>query len=220
MVEKQERAKALADKKKIQKQQIILDSISQASNLITSATEVFKSVSNIPIIGVPLGIALVGTMIGGFIAAKASAFNAVNNQKAEKGTAILGGERHSNGGTIVEAEKGEAMGILSRPQTARSGKKFIALTNALNSGRDFDDVVSMLSLNGSNFEHADAIANSETEVIILKQEAGKSEENSLLRENNALLREANKQAKKKTKSTEYSAGRKIVKFGNNTRIIK
>ena len=123
---------------------------------------------------------------------------------------------------MVEAEKGEAMGILSRKATRKSGKPFMDLTNALNKGEDFDSVLQHFADSGMDYNVAETLAGKEMEVLILRSEADRAVENSLLIENNALLREANRQRAKKTKKTEthFVGSKKVIKFGNTTRIVK
>lgn len=65
-----------AIKKKAQKNQLILDTISQGQSLITSSINIIKGFSNIPIVGLPLGIAAVASLISFFAATKAKAFAA------------------------------------------------------------------------------------------------------------------------------------------------
>lgn len=106
----------LEKQKTAQKVQLTLDTITQASNLITAASEIFATLSGIPFVGTALAIATIGVMIGGFIAAKAQAFSAVNNSKYETG-GFIDGKSHAAGGTkyramdgsgsVVELESGE-----------------------------------------------------------------------------------------------------------------
>lgn len=127
-----------------QKAQIIADGIGQVSNLITASTEIFKTFSKIPVFGIPLAIAAIGTMFGAFAIAKVTAFNAVgaNNKFADGGTA--GGKLHSEGGNkyisldgndrgIMEIERGEE--IINR----KSSEKHRKILKAINKN-DFSDI--------------------------------------------------------------------------------
>lgn len=69
-------------KKKAQKNQLIQDTLAQSSSIITSSINIIKGFSNIPIVGLPLGIAAVGALLTFFAATKAKAFAAT---KLEKG---------------------------------------------------------------------------------------------------------------------------------------
>ena len=60
--------------KDAQKRQLISDTIQQGQSLITSSINIIKGFSNIPIVGLPLGIAAVATLLGFFAKTKAEAF--------------------------------------------------------------------------------------------------------------------------------------------------
>lgn len=159
---KKQLADDLANKAKLQKQaedaqkkanelkkaELVADSISQVSNLITAATEIYKSVSVIPVIGPALAFATVAAMFASFAAAKVVAFNSVNSQSAEDG-GIAGGDRHSSGGNkyvsmdgkdrnILEIERGER--IFSRKNTEKHKALFEAIQNNDYSRLDINDV--------------------------------------------------------------------------------
>lgn len=132
----------------LQKASLIADSIAQVSNLITAATEIFKSVSVIPIIGPALAFATVGAMFATFAAAKVIAFNSVNTQTAEEG-GVAGGDRHSKGGNkyvsmdgkdknILEIERGER--IFSRKNSEKHRTLFEAIQNNDYSKLDINDI--------------------------------------------------------------------------------
>jgi len=105
------REKAIQDQKKAQRTQILLDSVLQASNMITAATNVYKGFSVIPFVGQILGIAAVGLLIGSFIAAKAKALQATKAKHGIQGrvgkTGIVAGPSHEEGGVPLEVEGGE-----------------------------------------------------------------------------------------------------------------
>jgi hypothetical protein len=72
------REKALASQKKAQIASLILDTITQAANLITASSEIFSSFASLPFgIGVPIAATVIAAMVGAFIASKAMAFKAV-----------------------------------------------------------------------------------------------------------------------------------------------
>lgn len=62
--------------KEAQRRQLIADTVQQSQSLITSSINIIKGFSNIPFIGLPLGIAAVATLIGFFAKTKAAAFAA------------------------------------------------------------------------------------------------------------------------------------------------
>lgn len=62
--------------KESQRRQIIADSITQGQSLITASINIIKGFSNIPIVGLPLGIAAAATLFGFFVKTKADALKA------------------------------------------------------------------------------------------------------------------------------------------------
>ena len=113
---KKQRDAAAKEEAKARRAQILLDSVSQLSSLITASANIFKSLSGLPFgAGVPIAIALIAGMFGAFVAAKARALKAAEAPKLRKG-ARLEGRTHEQGGTpltdsdgivFAEAEKGE-----------------------------------------------------------------------------------------------------------------
>jgi hypothetical protein len=108
--------------------QVAIDTAVQASNLITSATNIFSALSGIPFVGIPLAIATIALMTGAFIAARAKAFQAVNEGAQTFGEGgIIDGKSHSQGGQkyrsvdgrggIVELEGGEY--VVNKKSTAK-----------------------------------------------------------------------------------------------------
>ena len=106
---KAQREKAMKDQQKAQRNQVLLDSALQVSNLITSSTEIFKVMSPIPFVGVPLAIGLIATMFGAFLAAKSKAMQAATVPTYAKGGegTLIKGASHSQGGIdVVENRTG------------------------------------------------------------------------------------------------------------------
>lgn len=130
----------------IQKAQIALDTISQVSDLITSSAQIFKAMSKVPVVGIPIAIALIGTMFGAFAAAKVNAFKLAGTQKfAEGGEA--GGRSHSQGGNkyismdgqdIMEIERGEY--IINKRATRKHRELVEAINNDELSSWSFADL--------------------------------------------------------------------------------
>lgn len=87
-------------KKKAQQQQLILDTVQQAQSYITSSINIIKGFSNIPIVGLPLGIAA-ATALGIFFAkTKIEAFKATKlNEGTKLGESISDytGQIHRHG---------------------------------------------------------------------------------------------------------------------------
>ena len=103
--------KALEQKKKAQRQQILLETALQAANLATAASQTLRTFNG-PLL--PIGIALIATMIGAFVASKAKALQATKfrdgGQGRVDGTGLIVGNSHEGGGVQFEAEGGEFMG--------------------------------------------------------------------------------------------------------------
>lgn len=224
--EKVEREKAFNEKKKLQKQQAIIDTVTQASSLITAAAQIFQSVAAIPFVGVALGAALVAAMIGSFIAAKAKVFQGINKQKAAKGMyGLVKGRRHSEGGERfgdhIEVEDGEAFGVLSRQATRRYNKYYEAFTNAANKNdrRKMAEIARQLGVSGIDRTLPSAVEKYEGKLIQVKTEYNATLNSSDLRENNTLLRKLI--AKDKAPKTDYlNDGSRVERHGNHTRIIR
>ena len=134
---KKNQEEALRQRQAFQRQQLIADSISQASGLTLAAVNIFKQ------FGFPLGLAFVAPMFGAFVAAKAKAFELTRQNFAEGDLSIIGGGRHGSGndtlvgfsgGRAQFAEQGEARMILSRRVTAKYKDVLPDLFESLNRG--------------------------------------------------------------------------------------
>jgi len=127
------RKQALQERAAAQKTQFAIETATQGVNLITSATEIIKAFSAIPFVGVALGIAAVGAMFAGFVAARAKAFQST---KLAKG-GMLEGQSHAEGGVPMsvdsqytyEGEKGEWV------TNARDSAEHNKVLELINNGR-------------------------------------------------------------------------------------
>ena len=119
------RDKALDDQKKAQKLQLVIDSAAQASSLAVTIANYFQATSKIPVVGVALALAAIGTMFGAFAKFKALAKEQAA-VKYEKG-GWIGGRLHSHGGTNIEAEKGEF--VINRKSAAKHKLMIEAINN-------------------------------------------------------------------------------------------
>jgi len=126
-------AKALAQKKSAQKQQIALDTAMQLSSLITSAANILKGWSTIPFVGQVLGIAAIAAMFTAFAATRAKALQATKFKHGGSGrvdgNSIIVGASHDDGGVGIEAEGGEYFGT--------DGKRF-GIVNKKMTTKHFD----------------------------------------------------------------------------------
>ena len=136
---KKQRTQALKDQETAQRAQVALDTVTQISSMITASAQLFKALSAIPVVGIPLAITLIGTMFSAFMAAKAMAMKTAGVAKYEKG-GWIGGRRHSEGGTPIEAEKGEYM--INR----KSAIKYKSLIEAVNDDNKIE--LNRIYLNG------------------------------------------------------------------------
>jgi len=126
----QQEERAIAQKKKAQRQQILIESALQAANIATAASNTLKTFNG-PLL--PVGIALVAAMIGAFIASKARALQATKFRKGGQGyvdgRGIIVGNSHESGGVHFEGEGGEFMGT--------DGKRF-GIVNKRMTAKHFD----------------------------------------------------------------------------------
>lgn len=120
--EKAQREKSIAEKQALEKKartaQLINDTLQQSSSLITSSANIFKAMSSIPFVGVPLAIGFIATMFGAFAKAKIDASKA---SKLFKGTGKLSdnfktfsghkSDLYGNGYSVVDSDTREDMGI-------------------------------------------------------------------------------------------------------------
>jgi hypothetical protein len=144
--EKKQQAQLLRDRAAAQKAQLALDTAAEASGLIVSAVNIFKGfTAAFPIIGVPLAIAAIGAMTGGFIAAKVAAFKAVNDSAKQFGEGgWIDGKSHSQGGVKYIAADGgtgpelEGNEFVVNAERAQKHSKFI---EAFNKGRVTHDAL-------------------------------------------------------------------------------
>lgn len=123
--------------------QLIIDSISQASNLITAATEIFAALAGIPFVGVPLAITTIGLMTGAFITAKIKAFQAVGDGQKFAAGGYIDGEPHSKGGKKYRALDGR--GVLEL-----EGGEFVTRKSATQKYGDLLEAINNDDLSGMN----------------------------------------------------------------------
>ena len=137
----------LEKKKQMQKIQLALDTVQQLSGLITASVNIFEGFSTIPIVGIPLAIAMIGTMFGTFIATKAKAAQSINQQTVQyaEGGEIVGrshqggGEKYysADGKHVKELEDGEF--VVKKRQYGKFGKLVRAINEDDFSGLSIND---------------------------------------------------------------------------------
>jgi len=113
--------KLLEERKRAQEAQLLIDSITQASNLVTAASNIFKiATQTLGPYGVPLAIAAVALMAGAFAASKVAQFNAIQDQ-AQPG--------FEQGGYTGDKGTKEVAGVVH-------GKEFVHTADATRQHRD------------------------------------------------------------------------------------
>lgn len=145
----QEKQKMLAA---AQKRQEAVNTITQASSLVTASANLWSSFSSIPIVGPALALAAIATMWTSFAAAKIKAKQVTASQSdeyGEGGLEFLEGGSHASGDDIdlgvknkkkhrMRAEGGEALAIISKKRTRKYKKILPDVINSLNKGT-FED---------------------------------------------------------------------------------
>jgi len=132
----EQQEEALKQRQRAQKAQLAIDTVTQASSLITAASKILKDVP------FPLNIAAVGTMFGSFALAKIKALQATKifrdgglefldyGGSHESGNDIfIGNDGH---GSQMRAERGEAMAVINRKATARYRSVLPSIIDSLN----------------------------------------------------------------------------------------
>lgn len=138
---KKNQQKAIEQQKRAQRLQIALDTASQAANLITASSLIWKQ------LGFPWAIPALAVMWGSFAAAKVKAIQAVGagTEKYAEGTVeLLEGGSHQSGhdidlgtkrdGTRRRAEGGEFFAVINKRNSRRYRKLIPDVIGSLNNG--------------------------------------------------------------------------------------
>lgn len=135
-----------------QKRQEALNTVIQASSLITASANLWSSFSEIPIVGPALALAAIATMWTSFAVAKIKAKQVTASQSEEYGEGgleFLEGGSHASGDDIdlgtsnkkgkrMRAEGGEALAIISKKRTRKYRKILPDVIDSFNKGT-FED---------------------------------------------------------------------------------
>lgn len=165
----QEKQKMLAA---AQKRQENLNTVTQASSLITASANLWSSFSSIPIVGPALALAAIATMWTSFAVAKVKAKQVTASQSEEYGEGgleFLEGGSHASGNDIdlgvenkkrrrMKAEGGEALAIINKQRTRKYRKILPDVIDSFNKGTFEDKYLNAfgdsdrlnISLNSSN----------------------------------------------------------------------
>lgn len=131
-----------------QRRQEAINSVIQASSLITASANLWSSFSSIPVVGPALAIAAIAAMWTSFAVAKVKAAQvtkAASQEYGEGGFEILEGGSHASGNDIdlhtknskgrnMRAEGGEAMAIINRRSTRRYRRVLPQIVDSINKG--------------------------------------------------------------------------------------
>ena len=143
---KKNQEQAIKEKQKAQKAQLAIDTITQASSLITASANIWSSLSGIPYVGPALAAAALVAMWGSFALAKVKAAQvAGQTEQYGQGTVeLLQGGSHASGhdidlgtkpdGTRRRAEGGEYFAIINKRNSRRYGHLIPDVINAFNDG--------------------------------------------------------------------------------------
>ena len=191
--ELQQEKKNQAQKEKLleeaKRRQEAINTVIQASSLITASANLWSSFSSIPIVGPALAIAAIAAMWTSFAVAKVKAAQvtkAASQEYGEGGFEVLEGGSHASGNDIdlqtknsrgknMRAEGGEAMAIINKRSTRRYRRMLPALVDSINKGT-FEEKFSrafetgeQLSQNGTYQQQIVDLSQLEEDVKALKR---------------------------------------------------
>lgn len=127
------RAEALAEQKKAQKASAAIDLAATLSSLVVASANLFKDgIAKLGIFGVPVAAGMIVAMLAAF-AGYRSKIKAINSVDKYETGGWVGGLRHTQGGTNIEAEKGEF--VINRKSAAKHSSMIEAINN--------DDTITM-----------------------------------------------------------------------------
>lgn len=143
---------ALEEQRKAQRAEAAIQTIQQASNLITASAKIFKQIGN-PFIAIPL----IALMFGSFAASKIKANQLAKKTLGDGGLEIVGGGSHASGddtylgfqseGKPVYAERGEAHMVIPTKRTRQYKSVLPKIFDSLRNGT-FEK--NYTSINGSH----------------------------------------------------------------------
>jgi hypothetical protein len=150
--ELQQEKKNQAQKEKLleeaKRRQEAINTVIQASSLVTASANLWSSFSSIPVVGPALAIAAIAAMWTSFAVAKVKAAQvtkAASQEYGEGGFEVLEGGSHASGNDIdlqtknsrgknMRAEGGEAMAIINKRSTRKYRRMLPALVDSINKG--------------------------------------------------------------------------------------
>ena len=209
---KKNREKAIKEQEKAQKAQLAIDSITQASSLVTASANIWSSLSGIPYVGPALAAAALVTMWASFAAAKIKAAQ-VSKQTEQYGDGtveLLQGGSHASGNDIDLGTKPN--GTRRRAE----GGEFFAVINKRNSRRFRDVIPDVInSFNDGTFADRYQRANAAMAGLAVQMIGGGNTDVSGLQKDVSAIRQQGE-------TTQYVDGQgyTIIRYKNLTRKIK
>ena len=143
---KKNQAEAIKEKEKAQRAQLTIDSITQASSLVTASANIWSSLSGIPVVGPAWAIAAITAMWGSFAAAKirAAQVSGQTEQYGDGTVELLQGGSHASGndidlgtkpdGTRRRAEGGEYFAVINKRNSRRYRNVIPDVIQSFNNG--------------------------------------------------------------------------------------
>lgn len=212
----------------IRRAQLVVDTAVQASNLITAATEIFAGLAGIPFVGVPLALASIGVMIGGFVAAKISAFNAIGSGQSFGEGGWMDGPSHAAGGIKYRPVNGRGAGpeLEGNEFVVRKSEanKYPEVLEAINEGslHDISDnalraLLAGMGISLESDQQKNAIETlrkrDELRTIVIQSDNAPSEDLMAIRSDVAFLAQSKKESRDRWEDDFYFYER----FGNKTK---
>lgn len=209
---KKNQDEALKEKQKAQQAQLRIDSITQASSLITASASIWSALGGIPIVGPALAIAAIAAMWGSFAMAKVKAAQVAGQteQYGEGTVELLEGGSHASGNDID-------MGTNRRTGKRRraEGGEFFAIINKRNSKKFRDIIPDVInSFNDGTFADKYQKANETMAGYAVNMIGGGTDISHLERDVKAIRKQGDE-----VRFVD-NQGRIVVKYKNLTTIIK
>lgn len=146
-LEREQHRKALEEQKRLQEQQLLFDSISQTSSLITATANIWEAMTGTGPLGPALAIAATALMWGSFAASKIKAKQLAQLQSEQYGEGtveLLEGGSHASGhdidlgtkkdGTRRRAEGGEFFAVINKRNSRKYRGIIPDVINSFNDG--------------------------------------------------------------------------------------
>lgn len=209
---KKNQDEALKEKQKAQQAQLRIDSITQASSLITASASIWSALGGIPIVGPALAIAAIAAMWGSFAMAKVKAAQVAGQteQYGEGTVEMLEGGSHASGNDID-------MGTNRRTGKRRraEGGEFFAIINKRNSRKYRNIIPDVInSFNDGTFADKYQKANETMAGYAVNMIGGGTDISHLERDVKAIRKQGDE-----VRFVD-NQGRIVVKYKNLTTIIK